>query len=67
MRKTQTIYGIYKGDNFIDVGTADELAERLTVKKGTIRFYANPANIRRNKSDNRIIAVKFLEKIEVVG
>lgn len=31
--KSKAVYGVYKGDEFVDVGTADELAERLGIKK----------------------------------
>lgn len=59
--KPKIIYGLYKGDEFIDVGTAKELAEKLGVKKETIWFYATPTNHKRNNSDKRIQAVKFKE------
>ena len=39
---TETLYGIYKGDKFIDVGTADELAARRGVQPATIRRLAQP-------------------------
>ena len=34
------IYGLYKGDAFIDVGTAEEIAERQGIKPKTIRWLA---------------------------
>lgn len=34
------IYGLYKGDKFIDVGTAEELAERQGMQPKTIRWLA---------------------------
>ena len=30
------IYALYKGDNFLDVGTLDELATRKKLKKNTL-------------------------------
>ena len=61
--KFRIIYGLYKGDKFLDVGTAEELANKFGVKKATIQYYASPANKRRNKHDNSIVAVKFKEAI----
>lgn len=34
------IYGLYRGDKFIDVGTAKEIAERQGLKPKTIRWLA---------------------------
>lgn len=34
------LYALYKGDDFIDIGTTKELAQKLNVKEETIRFYA---------------------------
>lgn len=62
--KPKIIYGLYKGDEFIDVGTAEELAKKLGVKKETIWFYASPTNLKRNKNNNRIEAVKFIENLK---
>lgn len=61
--KFRTIYGLYKGDEFLDVGTDEELANKLGVKKSTIQYYASPANKKRNKYDNFIVAVRFKEVI----
>lgn len=40
-------YAIYKGDKFIDIGTAKELAEKCNVKPETIEFYASPSYLKR--------------------
>ena len=32
----KTIYAIYRGDTFVDVGTAEELSKRMNVTKRTI-------------------------------
>lgn len=46
--KRKTIeYAIYKGDKFIDIGTAKELAEKCNVKPATIEFYATPSHLKR--------------------
>lgn len=37
--RKQRIYAIYDDDKFIDVGTKEELSERLGIKKATIEQY----------------------------
>lgn len=51
-------YAVYKGDKFIDIGTLEELAKKLNVKKRTIQWYATPCNSRRNKG-NKITVIKL--------
>lgn len=41
-------YELYKGDEFIDIGAADELAALIGVKPSTNRWYSTPAAARRN-------------------
>ena len=60
----QIIYGLYKGDEFLDVGTAEELANKLGVKKTTIQYYATPSCKRKVKNTKSIVAVKFKENIQ---
>lgn len=33
------VYALYKGDEFIDLGTIGEMAERLGIDKRTLYFY----------------------------
>lgn len=40
-------YALYKGDKFIDIGTAKELAKKCNVKPETIEFYASPSYLKR--------------------
>lgn len=35
------------GDEFLDIGTAEELAKKYNVRKETITFWASPANLKR--------------------
>ena len=51
-------YAVYKGDDFIDMGTAKELAERLGVKESTIRWYNSPSAQQR-AGKNAITAVRI--------
>lgn len=55
-------YAIYKGDDFIIWGTAEHIANRLNVRKETVSWWAQPANLRRNaKHGGRTIAVVIEE------
>lgn len=45
-------YALYRGDEFIDLGTADELAERLKLHRNTIKFYATKTHKERIKESN---------------
>lgn len=42
-----TVYALYHGDEFVDVGTAAEIAERHGVKPVTIAYYAQPSYLKR--------------------
>ena len=48
-------YALYKGDEFLQIGTIKELAEYLNVKPKTIQFYASPTYQKRNKGNNYIV------------
>ena len=47
-KKPKKEYAVYKGDELIVVGTADECAEFLGVRRETIYFYASPSAENRN-------------------
>ena len=53
MRKRE--YAIYRGDEFVDVGTAAELAERMNVRTGTIYSLASRGSRGRDRG-NRLVA-----------
>lgn len=55
-------YALYKGEELIAVGTSEELAKQFGVKDSTIRFYSTPTNAKRNKSGNKLTAVKLDEE-----
>ena len=64
--KKEKVYAIYKGDEFIDLGTRKELAERLGVKVSTIDYLLTPAYRRKfkkskNGGENRMIAIRLEE------
>ena len=45
-------YAVYKGEEFVDLGTAEELAERLGSTKKTILWYAG-SNRHKQQPHNR--------------
>lgn len=51
------LYAIYRGDTFVDVGTAKELARKNNIKISTVYFYASPYyhNLVKNKINRRIV------------
>lgn len=54
------LYAAYKGDDFLAIGTLKELADRLSVRKETIIYYATPAYRKRvleskNPNDRMIV------------
>lgn len=65
-KKCKKIFAIYKKDELIAMGTADEVAKILKIKQDTVYFYASPANLRREKSrkkecSGKRIAISFYE------
>lgn len=47
MAKEKAIYGLYKGNEFLDVGTVEELSEKYHVQAHTIRWWASPTHQKR--------------------
>lgn len=41
------IYAVYRGDEFIDMGTIKQLASKFRVKEDTMRYYTSKAYKRR--------------------
>ena len=61
MRK-ESVYAVYKGDKFIDLGTKKELAKRLNVKIGTVSAWANLRQRKRIENTQKkdgYIAIKI--------
>lgn len=63
MVKKQRIYAIYHDDRFVDVGTKEELMERLGIKKQTIEQYMTKSYQAR-PSSKRIAIFVGVEEIE---
>lgn len=49
------IYALYKGDEFIDLGTKEYLANLLKVKVKTILFYSSPTYKKRTKENGYVV------------
>ena len=58
-RKKKTIYAIYRGDKFIDVGTINELSKRMGKSKSFIKFLTSPTNKKRDIYYNRMVGYKL--------
>lgn len=56
--KEHVTYALYRGDELVDIGTANELAKRRGVKPDSIRFLATPSYIKRMRSERRVIAIR---------
>ena len=56
-KKGARIYALYKGDEFLEIGTKEFLAKLLGVKPETIKVYGTPSYLKRakKKDDNRLI------------
>lgn len=49
------MYAIYYGDQFIDLGTKKELADKYNIKTSTINFYMSPAHRKRTEEKSWIV------------
>lgn len=56
-----SLYALYRGDEFLDVGTKRELAARHHVKPSTIAYMATGAHRRRcaGHEDTRVMAYRI--------
>lgn len=48
-------YAIYKGDKFIMIGTAEEIAKKMNIKKSTVYFWCSPAYKKRGTYNKKIV------------
>lgn len=56
-----SLYALYKGDEFIDVGTLEELAERRHVNIKRMKDMASPSYHKRVNQDRSTLAYKIEE------
>jgi hypothetical protein len=61
--KKQSCYALYKGDQFIDLGTITELSERLNIKEQTLWFYTSKI-YKERASKHNTNKTRILIKIE---
>lgn len=47
-------YALYKGDNFLDIGTIKELSKRYNISVKTLRWYSTPCYKNKIKNKNNI-------------
>ena len=52
-------YALYKGDEFIMIGTRRQLAERLGVSEDSVQYYMTPTYKKRRKTDNCIVVFRL--------
>ena len=57
-------YALYKGDNFITLGTIPEIAKKLEVTPQTIYFYKTPAYKKRKRNGKDYLELVEIEKDE---
>lgn len=57
--KKPIYYALYKGDEFVDLGTKNYLAKVLNVKEETINFYMSETYKKRNKKGNCYIVIRI--------
>lgn len=48
-------YAVYKGDEFLAIGTTKELSKKLNIKEETIRKYATNWAKKRSKGNSLIV------------
>lgn len=52
------LYALYRGDEFLCLGTLEEVAKWQGISMGTVRYAASPSNIKRAGSGKRLVAVR---------
>ena len=48
-------YAIYKGDEFIAIGTIKELVKKTGYAESTLRYCTHPASKKRNNGNRRVV------------
>ncbi len=56
-------FAVYKGDDFITVGTGKECAEVLGVSERSLKFYASPTYKKRT-TGNALVVIRLEEDEE---
>lgn len=53
--RPEGVYALYKGDKFIDIGTKQEISEKMNWSKSTVSFLHTPTNAKRSKGNRYLI------------
>jgi hypothetical protein len=51
----QREYALYKGDTFLTIGTAREIAKQLGINVKSVLFYGTPTYTKRTKGENKMV------------
>ena len=51
-------YAVYKGEEFVTIGTAEECAKELGIKSETIRWLSTPT-AKKRQGKNSLVVVKM--------
>lgn len=52
-RRSMKLYAMYRGEECLCTGTADEISEQMNIKKATLWFYGSPTYRKRLESRKR--------------
>jgi hypothetical protein len=47
------VYAMYKGEDCLAIGTADEICQKMKIKKNTFHFYRTKTRMKRVKNKNK--------------
>ena len=53
--KQHTVYALYKGNEFLFLGTVNEIAKQMNVSPGTIFYYQTPT---AKKRKSKLVLIK---------
>ena len=54
-KNTTKQYALYRGDDFIMIGTLAEIAKKLGVNEQTVKFYGTPTYYRRTNGNGYVL------------
>lgn len=55
IKNTTKQYALYRGDDFIMIGTLADIAKKLGVDEKTVRFYGTPTYYRRTNGNGYVL------------
>lgn len=58
----QSCYAVYRGDEFIDLGTLEELSKSLGILKRTLQFMKSPSYKKRMKNYEKFMIIYKIEE-----